>query len=207
MQNDKQVLFDEINQHLLQDIKPSEYLNVLMEGSTFQEEYPFTLLSRLKKIEQSPQHHPEGNVWNHTLLVLDNSAQVKDKSSDRRVFMWSALLHDLGKATTTKLRKGRITSYDHDKEGEKLAQSFLEYFTQDQDFITRVSRMVRWHMQILFVTNKLPFAEIETMKSQADIKEIGLLGLCDRLGRKMDQDIQKEIEIMENFIRVCNQKD
>ncbi len=207
MHDAKQALFHEIEEHLLKDNKPSEYFNELMESGLFQEEYPFSLLSRLGKIEQSPKHHPEGNVWNHTLLVLDNAAKVKEQSKDARVFMWSALLHDIGKATTTKLRKGRITSYDHDKEGEKLARSFLECFTKDQEFITKVMGMVRWHMQILFVTNKLPFSDITAMKKQVDVKEIGLLGLCDRLGRKMEQDVQKEIETMENFIRICNEKD
>ncbi len=205
MDDDKQGLFLEIEEHLLKDDKPSEYFNSLVETGLFKKEYPFNLLSRLREIEQSPKHHPEGNVWNHTMLVLDNAAQVKSQSSDTRVFMWSALLHDIGKATTTKLRKGRITSYDHDKEGEKLARSFLECFTQDEEFITKVTRMVRWHMQILFVTNKLPFSDISTMKSQVDVKEIGLLGFCDRLGRKMEQDVNKEIETMENFIRKCNE--
>lgn len=219
MNDDKQRLFHDMDEHLQKDHRPSGYFNSLLEtagcacapqastpNGLFQKEYPFNLLSRLQKIDQSPKHHPEGSVWNHTMLVLDNAAQVKNQSRDARVFMWSALLHDIGKATTTKLRKGRITSYDHDKEGESLARSFLECFTGDQEFITKVSRMVRWHMQILFVTNKLPFSDIKAMKSQVDVKEIGLLGLCDRLGRKMEQDVQKEIETMENFIKVCNEK-
>jgi putative nucleotidyltransferase with HDIG domain len=205
MDDDKQGLFHKMEEHLLKDDKPSEYFNSLVGTALFQKEYPFNLLSRLCEIEQSPKHHPEGNVWNHTMLVLDNAAQVKSQSSDTRVFMWSALLHDIGKATTTKLRKGRITSYDHDKEGEKLARSFLECFTQDEEFISKVTRMVRWHMQILFITNKLPFSDIRTMKSQVEVKEIGLLGFCDRLGRKMEQDVNKEIETMENFIRICNE--
>ena len=205
MQNEGLGLFDEMNRHLLQDAKPSEYFEQLVKTETFKGDYPFIFLSRLQKIDQSPKHHPEGNVWNHTMLVLDNAAKVKGRSEDERVFMWSALLHDLGKATTTKLRNGRITSYDHDKEGEKLVVSFLEHFTKDQDFIKKVSRMVRWHMQILFVTNKLPFADIEAMRSQVSIEEVGLLGLCDRMGRKMEQDVQKEIETMENFIRICRE--
>ena len=203
MQNGKQALFEEIDEHLLHDDRPSEYFEQILTTKLFTEQYPFTFLSRLQKIGQSPRHHPEGNVWNHTMLVLDNAAQVRGRSGDARSFMWAALLHDIGKAATTRLRNGRITSYDHDKEGEKLARAFLECFTKDQDLILRVSRLVRWHMQILFITNKLPFADIKAMKRQVNVKEVGLLGLCDRLGRKMEQDIQKEIEIMENFVKIC----
>lgn len=199
----KQTLFYEIEGHLLHDGKPSRYLSEINEIDIFRKEYPFFLLSRLESVEQSPKHHPEGHVWNHTLLVVDNAAQVKGQSKDARVFMWAALLHDMGKAVSTRLRHGRITSYDHDKEGESLARDFLKCFTDDSDFIFKVSKMVRWHMQILFVTNKLPFADIGQMKKQVDFKEIALLGLCDRLGRKMDQDIKKELEVMNNFIRFC----
>ncbi|NLM75472.1 MAG: HD domain-containing protein [Clostridiaceae bacterium] len=203
IQSRKQALFYEIDKHLLYDDKPSGFFKKLMENDLFKNEYPFTLISRLEKTEQSPTHHPEGSVWNHTLLVLDNAARVKTFSRESRVFMWSALLHDLGKATTTKLRKGRITSYNHDIEGEKLAVSLLEYFNEDKIFTEKVARMVRWHMQILFVTKNLPFSNIEKMKEEVDIEEIALLGLCDRLGRGMEQDVENEIKVMENFINVC----
>ncbi|MCX7772410.1 MAG: HD domain-containing protein [Clostridia bacterium] len=198
-----QRLFQELERHLLQDKKPSGYFNEIIETDTFLNEHPFTIISRLKKVDQSPKHHPEGSVWNHTMLVLDHAAEVKGQSGDQRVFMWAALLHDTGKATTTRLRNGRITSYDHDKAGEKLAREFLECFTDDSAFVTKVSRLVRWHMQILFVTNKLPFANLDEMKRQVDIREIALLGLCDRLGRGMEQDVKKELDTMQNFINAC----
>lgn len=202
MEISNQKLYKEIDQHLLNDAKPSAYFEKLLTTPQFQS-FPFSLLSRLYNIEQSPKHHPEGNVWNHVLLVLDNAANVKEQSTDRRVFMWAALLHDIGKATTTKLRNGKITSYNHDKEGEMLARDFLEALTQDYEFIIKVSRMVRWHMQILFVTKNLPFTSIKEMKHQVDINEIALLGFCDRLGRKTKLDYNKELEVMENFIKVC----
>ena len=202
-ENIKMDLFNEIDEHLLIDEKPSKFFRKLMENNIFRNEYTFSMISRLEETQQSPVHHPEGNVWNHTLLVLDNAAQVRSMSRDPRVFMWSALLHDVGKAVTTRLRNGRITSYDHDKEGEKLAASFLEYFNEDGSFIEKVSKMVRWHMQILFVTRNLPFRNIEQMKKEVDIEEIALLGLCDRLGRDREQDVQEEIKVMQNFIEVC----
>lgn len=59
------------------------------------------MLHRLKGTEQSLLHHPEGDVWNHTLLVVDEAANVKNKSTDAAVFMWAALLHDIGKPDTT----------------------------------------------------------------------------------------------------------
>jgi len=196
---DLQALFRDLDYHLTHDYKPSVYLKEIKEQDAFRQ-YPFTMISDLTRVEQSPQHHPEGSVWNHILLVLDNAAALKDQSEDSRVFMWAALLHDIGKTPTTKLRKGRITSYDHDKVGESMAREFLRFFNCPEDFILRVSRLVRWHMQILFVVKGLPFADIQRMKSQVSISEVALLGLCDRLGRGGEVDVEGERENIRRFI-------
>lgn len=188
-------LFIEINKHLMEDEQPSLYFNRMSQTAVF-DLFPLDMLKRLKETEQSPQHHPEGNVWIHTMLVLDEAAKVKDKSRDKQAFMWAALLHDIGKPDTTQIRKGRITSYDHDKAGALLSRRFLLQFTDDKNFIDKVSELIRWHMQILFVVNHLPFADVETMKKKTDFNEVALLGLCDRLGRL---NVDREVE--ENYIK------
>lgn len=195
-------LYSEINIHLMQDIKPSVYLNEISAAPLFQE-YPFNMLYRLKSTEQSPEHHPEGNVWNHTMLVVDEAAQVKSKSRNPAVFLWAALLHDIGKPSTTKLRKGRITAYDHDKVGAELSKQFLQEFTQDSLFIREVSELIRYHMQILFVVKNLPFADIEGMARNTEIREVALLGICDRLGRG-NPDRNREQDNIELFLRKCS---
>jgi tRNA nucleotidyltransferase (CCA-adding enzyme) len=199
------LIFDDFEAHLMTDDKPSNYLNVLSKTRIFEVEYPFTLLGDLMRIDQSPEHHPEGSVWNHTMLVLDNAAKRKHLSKNPRVFMWAALLHDLGKATTTRLRKGRITSYDHDKAGEKLSTAFLKEFVSDDKFIYDVSKMVRWHMQILFVIKGLPFADIKKMAAEVSLEEIALLGFCDRLGRgKMTNEKRhEELRNAQAFLEKC----
>ena len=198
----KSGIFNDINIHLLEDEKPSLYFNEISESSLF-EQYPLTLLNRLKETNQSPKHHPEGNVWNHTMLVVDEAAGVKNESNDKKVFMWAALLHDIGKPATTKIRKGKITSYDHDKVGAELAKKFLIELADDEIFIDRVVKLIRWHMQILFVVNNLPYADVKTMKKQADLKEIALLGLCDRLGR-LEADREQEENNIRMFLQKCS---
>ena len=176
-------VFEELDRRLLADERPSVWLSRALDEGLL-DAPPYTLLSRLRKVGQSPTHHPEGNVWNHTLLVLDEAAKVKTRSRSPRVFMWAALLHDIGKAETTRTNnKGRVTAYDHDKVGEGLARGFLQTFTDDAAFIESVAQLVRYHMQILFVANDLPFADIAGMKRSTDVGEVALLGFCDRLGR------------------------
>jgi putative nucleotidyltransferase with HDIG domain len=161
------------------------------------------MLLKLRQTKQSPKYHPEGSAWNHTMLVIDEAAKLKVRSKNPNAFMWAALLHDIGKPVTTRIRKGKITSYDHEKIGEKLAGEFLRTFTDDDRFIKEVNSLVRWHMQMLFVVKNLPFADIEEMKHEVDIQEIGLLGLCDRLGR-LRADKEKEEQDMRLFLKKCN---
>ncbi|MCR3757422.1 HD domain-containing protein [Clostridium felsineum] len=199
---DRKELFKEIEKHLLNDSKPSEYLNKKLNSGEL-DEYPLTMLSELRNTEQNKEHHPEGNVWNHTMLVIDNAAKNRDKSSDKRAFMWGSLLHDIGKAKTTKIRKGKITSYDHDKIGENMAREFLEFFIEDEDFIYKVIKLVRWHMQTLFVVKNMSFADSKTMLKETSLNEIALLSLSDRLGRKplSSGKIQEEKENVKKFVQ------
>lgn len=199
-------MFDEFDAHLLNDEKPSDYFNELSKTGLFNEGYPYTLLGDLMNVPQSPKHHPEGSVWKHTMLVVNNAAERKHLSQNPKVLMWSALLHDLGKAPATKVTKGRITSYDHDKMGERLAAKFLKEVNSDDEFIHQVTKMVRWHMQILFVTKGLPFADIRKMAAEVSIDEVALLGLCDRLGRgdmTLDKKLIEEKSIL-TFLEKCH---
>jgi putative nucleotidyltransferase with HDIG domain len=194
-------LYESINSHLLNDDSPSEFLNQISKEEEFTR-YPFDLLLKLKYTNQSPVHHPEGSVWNHMLLVVDQAAKYKVKSKNPRAIIWAALLHDIGKPSTTRERKGKITSYDHDKVGAKLVKEFLSNFTTDDTFIELVSNLVLYHMQILFVVNDLPFADIKGMIKNSDIEEIALLGLCDRLGRT-GANQEKEERNIELFLQKC----
>lgn len=196
-------LYLDIEKHLLNDEKPSDYLNEIYNKELFKEN-PFNMLYKLKEAEQSPKYHPEGNAWNHTMMVVDEAAKVKGKSKNSKVFMWSALLHDIGKPSTTKVRNGRITSYDHDKVGEKLAKDFLMYFVDDNNFINEVCGLVRYHMHILYVVNNLPYKDMEGMRKSTDINEVALLGLCDRLGR-LGSNQSKEEDTVQTFLKKCKQ--
>lgn len=202
--NDEMLLYMDIERHLLQDTNPSNFIKEIVTNDIFSR-YPFTMLKELINIPQSPKYHPEGSAWNHTLLVVNMASQNRRFSENPKVFMWSALLHDIGKITTTKIKKGKITSYNHDVEGAILAREFLENFIDDNEFIKEVCSMIRWHMQILFVSNNLTYSDIKTMLSEVSINEISLLALCDRLGRgKLTfENEKKERKNIKTFKEKC----
>lgn len=193
--------FDEIDEHLMKDNKPSEYITSLSKKNEFQG-YPFEFLWKLKSTEQSEKYHPEGSVWNHTMLVLDEAAIVREQSKDPKAFMWATLLHDIGKPSTTRIRKGKITSYDHDVAGEKLCIEFLKAFTLEEEFVRKVSSLVRYHMHMLYILKGLPHGDTKGLIKDVDANDIALLCRCDRMGRTgVDREFE-DTQYREFYLRL-----
>jgi hypothetical protein len=84
--------------------------------------------------------------------------------------------------------------------GAVLARQFLVSLSRPEDFIDRVTALVRWHMQILYVVKSLPFADVKAMKAEVKAQEVALLGLCDRLGR-LGADFGAEKKNIEIFLQ------
>lgn len=201
----KQELFRETDCLLLEDKIPSVRLEELSNRPEFGRE-PFRMLLKLRDCGQSPEHHPEGSVWNHTLLVVNEAAKRRGESKSPRVLMWAALLHDIGKPATTRVRKGRITAYEHDTMGARLCRTFLSQLTKDEWFVGQVAALVRYHMHILYVVRGLPFADLPGLYRETDVQEVALLGLCDRLGRKGARFAEEDAQV-QLFLTRCAGKE
>lgn len=85
-------------------------------------------LAALKGCEQEPEWHPEGDVWVHTLLVVDCARERLDGLSrpERVTMMLGAVAHDLGKPATTAFIDGRIRSPGHEDAGLEPATRWLD---------------------------------------------------------------------------------
>lgn len=183
-----------VEEILLNENKPSIKLNKLMIDGKF-ENTPLDVLCELKDTEQNIKFHPEGNVWNHVLMVVDKAAEVKEKSIDKRSFMMAALLHDIGKTKTTVKRNGKWTSYDHDIVGAEMVRHILREFNCEDGYIDRVVALVRYHMHSLYINNNLPFSNLKAMNKSIEPEEEALLCYCDRLGRgEMSLNEKEEIK-------------
>ncbi len=77
---------------------------------------------------QEPEWHPEGDVWAHTLMVVDEArARVDDLPRWARVaVMLGAVCHDFGKPATTAFFDGRIRSHNHEEAGVEPARALLD---------------------------------------------------------------------------------
>ena len=94
--------------------------------------------------EQSPDYHPEGSVFNHLLLMLEQLPPDADPS-----LPWSLLLHDVAKPVTASKDQetGSIHFYGHEKIGAEMAQNILERLRFPRKQIDEVVQAVRCHMQ------------------------------------------------------------
>ena len=192
----------EIQENLLICDKPSIYLE---EIKTSLKNTPLEVLIDLEKIEQNKKYHPEGNVWNHLKQVVDTAAKIKDYANDKGTFMLGALLHDLGKGTTTKKNKqGRLISYNHDTEGEKIADKILTYYGYKDEEKQRILNLVRYHMHHLYIIKNLPFAKTNELVKDVDLNDMVLMFVSDRLGRGQVEKEKKlsEIEDIQEVIRI-----
>lgn len=121
-------------------------------GTEWSKFYPD--LEVLKTIEQDSNHHPEGNVWEHTMYALDYAAQVtsslishEDAENTALSIRFATLLHDVGKVSTTEVQEdGRITSYGHDVAGVEYAERFLKSIGAPEWLIDKVLPLVQEHM-------------------------------------------------------------
>ena len=88
----------------------------------------FPELHALVGCPQEHEWHPEGDVWVHTLQVVDQArTRIADLDRPRQlVIMLGAVCHDFGKPATTAFSDGRIRSIDHEEQGVPPATAFLD---------------------------------------------------------------------------------
>lgn len=99
-------------------------------------------------VEQPPEFHPEGDVFAHTMLMLDLIKEVKDNIKCYEEFCWGVLLHDIGKVPTYTV-SDRIRFNNHDWVGSKMAEKLcrrLKFSKKSTDYIVA---LVRDHMKFI----------------------------------------------------------
>jgi hypothetical protein len=99
-------------------------------------------LKILSQVPQDPRWHPEGDVWTHTLLVIENLPP-----NATFAMALSALFHDIGKTATTVVHEtGRITAYGHENVSKKITSKILDSFEVALKLKSEVLFLVYRHM-------------------------------------------------------------
>ena len=185
----KERVLGELEKALLKAEHPSIFFEVLRRMD--QLEFWFPELQALIDVPQEPRFHPEGDAWNHTMLVLDAAASLRDQAEAPLDFMLAALLHDTGKpATTTIEPDGRIRSIGHEQAGVPVAEAFLQRISGRQQTLYYVRNMVSLHMRPnqLPLQNAKPKAYAKLFDSAVSPRDLLLLSRADRMGQATPMD-------------------
>ncbi|HTR26968.1 MAG TPA: CCA tRNA nucleotidyltransferase [Terriglobales bacterium] len=99
-------------------------------------------ISAMKGVEQPPQFHPEGDVFVHTLLLLE-----KLPAGCSKTLAWGALLHDIGKPATFRVAPDRIRFDGHVDVGVKIAEAICRRLRFSNDETEQIVALVDNHMR------------------------------------------------------------
>ncbi|HZR23839.1 MAG TPA: hypothetical protein VFA59_09645 [Vicinamibacterales bacterium] len=119
-------VWGEVEKLLLQAQRPSIGFALALDLGVVEQLWPEMLA--LVGCEQEHEWHPEGDVWVHTLQVIDQARQrIEGLSRPEQIaVMLGAVCHDFGKPATTAFIDGRIRSMDHEEQGVPPASAFLD---------------------------------------------------------------------------------
>jgi poly(A) polymerase len=101
-------------------------------------------VARMKGVEQPPQFHPEGDVWTHTLLLLD---QLQPDCP--LTLAWGALLHDVGKPATFKRAPDRIRFDGHVEVGVAIAAEICRRMRFSNEETGQILELIENHMRFM----------------------------------------------------------
>ncbi|HKZ80615.1 MAG TPA: HD domain-containing protein [Pyrinomonadaceae bacterium] len=171
-------IFNELEKLLLRARRPSLGIDWLRKLGAVEQLFPE--IKALMNVPQDPVWHPEGDVYVHTLLVVDNARElIDDLLYPRKVtVMLAALCHDFGKPPTTAFVDGRWRSRGHEEGGVAPTESFLNrlniFTLNGYDVRKQVIALVREHLK-----------PGEFYKKQNEVGD----GAFRRLARKCELDL------------------
>ncbi|MGZ4831455.1 MAG: CCA tRNA nucleotidyltransferase [Terriglobales bacterium] len=156
-------------------------------------------VEKMKGVEQPPQFHPEGDVWVHTLLMLE---MLPPGAS--RTLAWGALLHDVGKPPTFRVAPDRIRFDSHVEVGVAMAGEIARRLRMSNDDAEQIAALVGQHMRFADALKMKPstlkrfmrqseFGEHMEMHRIDCLASHGDLGIYEFLRQKIEQTPPEQI--------------
>jgi len=157
----------------------------------------FPELRALVGCVQEPDWHPEGDVWAHTLLVIDNAVgQSTDLDRARKLtIMLGAVCHDFGKPATTEFADGRVRSFNHEEAGVAPTLRFLDrlnvHTIDGFPVRTHVAGLTAHHLKPGMwykVRDQVGDGAFRRLAQKVDLELLARLARADCIGRTGDFD-------------------
>ena len=188
-------VWGELEKLLLLAAQPSIGLRLAREIGVVERLFPE--LEALIDCPQEPEWHPEGDVWIHTLMVVDEARRrIDDLPRPQQIaVMLGAVCHDFGKPATTAFIDGRIRSRDHEEQGVEPATAFLDrlkvHTFDGYDVRRQVLGLVAHHLKPgMWRTARDGVGDgaFRRLARKVDLELLARLAKADCLGRTGDFD-------------------
>jgi tRNA nucleotidyltransferase (CCA-adding enzyme) len=182
-------IWGELEKLLLQAARPSIGFALALDLGVVDRVLPE--MKPLVGCEQEPEWHPEGDVWTHTLMVVDQAAELnRDLDHARRVtVMLGAVCHDLGKPATTAVIDGRIRSMEHEEAGVEPTRQLLDrlnvHTIDGFDVRAQVFGVVANHLKpgMFYKAGSVGDGAFRRLAQKVDLELLARVARADCLGR------------------------
>lgn len=157
----------------------------------------FPIFNKLSNTPQSKKHHGEGNVFNHTKMVVKEIGHGDRQS----LFFLSALTHDMGKPETTKITEDKITAYGHDKKTIQ-ARDFLNAIGTPKKLLNKILFLIEQHMLNSSMKNKTCFKLADKFeKAELTLRDLIQLKIADNRGRISENEETKLDDVKKMIVK------
>ena len=183
-------IWGELEKLLLLPRRPSIGFTLALELGVIDQLFPE--LKALVGCPQEPEWHPEGDVWVHTLMVIDQArTRIDDLERPQQIaVMLGAVCHDLGKPPTTAFSDGRIRSIDHEQAGVAPATAVLDRLNIHTiggfDVRKQVLGVTAHHLKPgMFGMSKTPVSDgaFRRLAQKVDLEILARVAKSDCMGR------------------------
>lgn len=207
----KERIGEEWKKLLLKSEKPSLGLSAGMILGIFKEIHQEFI--PLAETDQDPKWHPEGDVWIHTLMTVDEAAKIIQKENleeDKALtVLLATLCHDLGKPIVTEHMEESIKSHGHEQAGEEPTKKFLATIGINNLTRDKVVKLVTNHLvpTMFYIeetvrNSKISDGAIRRLAKRiypATIQELVLVSEADHLGRGFSNpEIKEQMLLADN---------
>jgi tRNA nucleotidyltransferase (CCA-adding enzyme) len=182
-------IWGELEKLLLQAPRPSTGFALALDLGVIDQVLPE--MRPLVGCAQEPEWHPEGDVWTHTLMVIDKARELNADLDRPQLItvMLGALCHDLGKPATTAFVDGRLRSLDHEEAGVPPTLALLDrlnvHTIDGFDVRRQVVGLVSHHLKpgMFHKAGRVSDGAFRRLAQKVDLELLARLARADCLGR------------------------
>jgi len=152
-------------------------------------------IAAMRGVAQPADYHPEGDVWVHTLLLLE---QLQSGASETLAL--GALLHDVAKPPCAEVRDGRITFWRHTAVGADMAIAICQRLRRSRETWERVAYLVHNHLRLVQAP-QMRLATLKRLLAEPGIDELLTLARLDAMASTRDLQYVEFCERMRAELR------